>query len=110
MGNQPSKSDKRSSGTRTPTGDGPDLDSYPSFSRSDTKESAKSSWRNLRTRIPNSISKSDSPRTSTANLVSPNGEKSDAASVKSSVSAVSNGKQSHRGSAASGTRPTIEPQ
>lgn len=108
MGNQPSKSDKRSSGTRTPTGEGPDLESYPSFSKSDTKESARSSLRNLKTKLPGST-KTDSPRSSSAALVSEksngNNDKSDAASVKSSASAVSNGKRSHRGSSSS-TRPT----
>ena len=41
MGNQPSKDGKRSSGSQTPTGAGPELDKYPSFSKADTKESAR---------------------------------------------------------------------
>ncbi|KAF2103050.1 putative serine/threonine protein phosphatase [Rhizodiscina lignyota] len=111
MGNQPSKSDKKSSGTRTPTGEGPELDSYPSFSRSDTKESARSSLRNLKSRIPGS-GKTDSPRGSTSALVSEksngNNDKSDAASVKSSTSAISNGKRSHRGSNSSARPNSID--
>lgn len=102
MGNQPSKDEKRSSRTST---DGPDLSSYPSFSKSDTKESARSSLRTLRTKIPGS-GKNDSPRTSTSNLTSPLADRSDGASIKSSASA-SNGKRSHRGSASS-NRPSLD--
>ncbi|KJZ71468.1 hypothetical protein HIM_09107 [Hirsutella minnesotensis 3608] len=55
MGNQASKEGGGSSG------EGP-LQSYPSFSRSDTKESSRS-FRSLRSKIPGS-SKTDSPRNS----------------------------------------------
>lgn len=52
MGNQGSKPDSGS-------GDGP-LQSYPSFSRSDTKDSSRS-FRALRSKIPGASGKSDSP-------------------------------------------------
>lgn len=65
----------------------PEFQSYPSFSRSDTKESSRS-FRSLRSKIPGS-GKTDSPRNSTI-LSNGNGEasadKSDAASVKSGKS------------------------
>nr|POE77421.1 serine/threonine-protein phosphatase pp-z [Quercus suber] len=84
MGNQPSK-DNKSTGSQTPTGPGPSLDSYPSFSKSDTKES-KSSFRTaLRTKIPGAKS-SDSPRASTSGLVNDSTtslDKTDALSVRS---------------------------
>nr|POE60618.1 serine/threonine-protein phosphatase pp-z [Quercus suber] len=84
MGNQPSK-DNKSTGSQTPTGPGPSLDSYPSFSKSDTKES-KSSFRTaLRTKIPGAKS-SDSPRTSTSGLVTDSTtsvDKTDSLSVRS---------------------------
>ena len=88
MGNQPSKdggapSSRGSASAQSGAGDG--LQSYPSFSRSDTKESSRS-FRSLRSKIPGS-SKTDSPRSS---AILSNGEaaneKSDAASVKSSRS------------------------
>ncbi|EMC94568.1 hypothetical protein BAUCODRAFT_552311 [Baudoinia panamericana UAMH 10762] len=66
MGNQPSK-DGRSNGSQTPTGSGPNLDSYPSFSKSDTKESMRSFRTALRTKIPG-VKSSDSPRASSSNL------------------------------------------
>lgn len=66
MGNQPSK-DGKSSGSQTPTGPGPSLDSYPSFSKSDTKESSRSFRTALRTKIPGGKS-SESPRVSTSGL------------------------------------------
>jgi serine/threonine-protein phosphatase PP1 catalytic subunit len=66
MGNTPSK-DGRSSGSQTPTGPGPSLDSYPSFSKADTKESTRSFKAALRTKIPGSKS-ADSPRASVSAL------------------------------------------
>ena len=65
MGNQPSKDSK--SGSR-PSLDvpGPNLDSYPSLGKSDTKESSRS-FRGLRSKIPGA-GKSDSPRASVSNL------------------------------------------
>lgn len=93
MGNQPSK-DKGSK-------DGPDdFKSYPSFSRSDTRESTRS-FRSLRSKIPggsksNNGNSTDSPRPSISGVngnANSNGngngngdEKSDAASVKSGKS------------------------
>lgn len=88
MGNQaskeggassPSKAGSIASGSeRSPDG----LQSYPPFTRSDTKESSRS-FRSLRSKIPGS-GKTDSPRNSS---IFPNGDnaadKSDAASVKS---------------------------
>ncbi|KAK3341078.1 Metallo-dependent phosphatase-like protein [Lasiosphaeria hispida] len=86
MGNQPSKDAGAGSSKSTGNGDrsGSDLQSYPSFSKSDTKESSRS-FRSLRSKIPGS-GRTDSPRSST---VLSNGdllEKSDAASVKSGKS------------------------
>ncbi|TKA32522.1 hypothetical protein B0A50_01630 [Salinomyces thailandicus] len=68
MGNQQSKDDA-TSGSRTPTGSGqgPELGSYPSFSKSDTKESSRSLRSAIRTKIPGSKS-SDSPRGSSTGL------------------------------------------
>ncbi|KAB5549786.1 calcineurin-like phosphoesterase [Coniochaeta sp. 2T2.1] len=79
MGNQPSKDAKPSPGGSGAT-DG--LQSYPSFSRSDTKESSRSFRGTLKSKIPGA-GKNDSPRNST---IIPNGDapdKTDAASVKS---------------------------
>ncbi|KAL8381381.1 hypothetical protein RB595_005580 [Gaeumannomyces hyphopodioides] len=77
MGNSSSKegsgggsSSRSASGDRSPDG----LQSYPSFSRSDTKESSRS-FRSLRSKIPGS-SRTDSPRNST---VLPNGDSNDKA-------------------------------
>jgi serine/threonine-protein phosphatase PP1 catalytic subunit len=91
MGNQPSKG----SGTSTPKGgasqtslnkDLDNLQSYPSFSKSDTKESNRS-FRGLRSKIPGS-GRTESPRNSASGLS--NGEtlvdKSDAASFRSGKS------------------------
>jgi len=65
MGNQPSK---KSDGSRTPDDkSGPSLDSYPSFSKSDTRESARSFRGSIRSKIAGA-SKSDSPRNSTSDL------------------------------------------
>ncbi|KAF1982589.1 serine/threonine-protein phosphatase PP-Z [Aulographum hederae CBS 113979] len=92
MGNQPSKGSKRE-GSQTPTGEGPSLDSYPSFSRSDTKDSSRSLRTAIRSKIPGSKT-NESPRASTAGLE----DKSDVASLKSTTSAKSNGFRKHRGS------------
>ncbi|KAK3044640.1 hypothetical protein LTS18_000745, partial [Coniosporium uncinatum] len=95
MGNQPSKDkDAKRGGRETPTGEGPSLDSYPSFSKSDTKESSRSLRTAIRSKIPGQKS-TDSPRGSTTEL-NP-GDRSDAASVKSSTSGRSNGRR-HRDS------------
>lgn len=77
MGNQ---SSKEGGGSKSSGGDA--LQSYPSFSKSDTKESSRSFRGALKSKIPGSGSKTDSPRNSTI-LTSPDAlEKSDSASVK----------------------------
>ena len=89
MGNSSSK-DGGSSGQRTPTGpsSGPDLSSYPSFSKADTKESNRSLRNTIRTKIPGAKS-SDSPRGSSSGLVAESSasvDKSDSLSVKNRTS------------------------
>lgn len=66
MGNQPS-SEK---GSRRLSGDGPSLDSYPSFSKADTRESTRSFRGSIRNKIPGSRDKSAeaSPRVSTSSI------------------------------------------
>lgn len=84
MGNQPSKDGKSSgSGTQTPTGPGPELDKYPSFSKADTKESSRSLRASLRTKIPGGKS-IDSPRGS-ATALSPSDD-ADSRSIRSTTS------------------------
>ncbi|EFY87727.1 serine/threonine-protein phosphatase PP-Z [Metarhizium acridum CQMa 102] len=102
MGNQASK---EGSGPSTGKGSGSDgpLQSYPSMSRSDTKESSRS-FRSLRSKIPGSsssksISNTDSPRNS---ALLPNGESNgdktiDAASVRSGRSGRSSASRNSRG-------------
>lgn len=98
MGQQPSKS---GDGAKTPTklsstslGDG--LQSYPSFSKSDTKESSRSIRGSIRSKIPGT-QKVDSPRASLSNIETSNGvDRSDAASTKSVASAKSNGSKAVR--------------
>lgn len=81
MGNQPSKD---GSASRPTSAGGPDaLQSLPSFSKSDTKESARS-FKTLRSKIPGS--KTDSPRNS-ALLSNGDGDKSDSETLRSSRSA-----------------------
>jgi serine/threonine-protein phosphatase PP1 catalytic subunit len=63
MGNQPSKGEKGSQ-------DGPDLSSYPSFSKSDTQGSTRSFRGSIRSKIPSKIS-TDNPRGSSSSLASP---------------------------------------
>ncbi|WPH02159.1 Hypothetical protein R9X50_00501400 [Acrodontium crateriforme] len=92
MGNQQSK-DGRSTGSQTPTGPGPNLDSYPSFSKSDTRESTRSLRNALRTKIPGARS-ADSPRTSTSILTAESTtsvDRSDAQSTRSNISSKSKG-------------------
>lgn len=105
MGNQPSK-DGRGSGSQTPTGPGPSLDSYPSFSKSDTKESTRSFRSALRTKIPGSKS-SDSPRASSSGLsgdsVSVDRSSSRRGSLASSEDVMA--KITSKGSARSGSDP-----
>jgi serine/threonine-protein phosphatase PP1 catalytic subunit len=107
MGNHPSKEGGSSS---KGGGAGDNLQSYPSFSRSDTKDSTRS-FRSLRSKIPGG-GKTDSPRNST--LLSNGGdatptasyaaEKSDAASVKSGKSAKSGVSRTSRADSASSPR------
>ncbi|KAK0734407.1 Metallo-dependent phosphatase-like protein [Lasiosphaeria miniovina] len=87
MGNQTSKDAGAGPSKSTGNGDrsGPEgLQSYPSFSRSDTKDSSRS-FRSLRSKIPGS-GKTDSPRSSTILSSGDGTEKSDAASVRSGKS------------------------
>lgn len=93
MGNQPSKSGSSSpkGGSSQTALPGANLQSYPSFSKADTKESVRS-FRGLRSKIPGT--KTDSPRNSTSGLSQGEtlGDKSDAASVisgRSSRTAIS---------------------
>ena len=66
MGNQPSKGSE--AGTEKSAG--PLLDAYPSFSKSDTKESTRSLRGSIKSKIPGGAGsgKTDSPRTSTSML------------------------------------------
>lgn len=88
MGNTPSK-DGKSTGSQTPTGPGPSLDSYPSFSKSDTRESTRSFKTALRSKVPGSRS-TDSPRGSNVGLAD---DKADTQSVKSTASGKSGSRQ-----------------
>ncbi|CAM1504336.1 Fc.00g019270.m01.CDS01 [Cosmosporella sp. VM-42] len=93
MGNQASKEGgSGSKGSGSASGDAP-LQSYPSFSRSDTKDSSRS-FRSLRSKIPGG--KTDSPRSST--LLS-NGD--GAAETKNDGASVRSGKSGRSGSRAS---------
>lgn len=100
MGQQPSKN---RDGTKTPTGLssslGDGLQSYPSFSKSDTKESSRSIRGSIRSKIPGS-QKNDSPRASISNLEISNGavDKSDSASIMSAANGKSNGSKVARAS------------
>lgn len=94
MGNQSSKPDGASL-SKSASGDG-SLQSYPSMSRSDTKDSSKS-FRSLRSKIPGN-SKTDSPRSS---AVLSNGDSTpdktlDGASVRSGKSGRSSASRASR--------------
>lgn len=81
MGNQPSK-DAAAAASSKGQGNGDEgFQSYPSFGRSDTRESSRS-FRSLRSKIPGSA-KTDSPRGSAILGNGDTPDKSDAASVKS---------------------------
>ena len=80
MGNQNSKDAGAASSKAAGNGD-EGLQSYPSFSRSDTRDSSRS-FRSLRSKIPGST-KTDSPRSSAILTNGDLPEKSDVASVKS---------------------------
>ena len=109
MGNQPSKEkDGKGTGTpgsQTPTGSGPSLDSYPSFSKSDTKESARSLRTALRTKIPGSGKSAESPRSSSTALTSvtsPSDDRAETQSIRSAASGKAGQKQAR---ASSGSTP-----
>jgi serine/threonine-protein phosphatase PP1 catalytic subunit len=92
MGNQSSKDAGSSKGS-----DG-GLQSYPSFSRSDTKESSRS-FKTLRSKIPGS-SKNDSPRDSSAGVTSESG-----AGDKTPDPALERTAKSHRSSSSRHSKP-----
>ena len=103
MGNQGSKEGKGTpSGSQTPTGQGPSLDSYPSFSKSDTRESTRSLRTALRTKIPGSGRSGDSPRSSSTNVSLPSEDNGSAQQTMS-------GKAGQRAARAAGTNP-MSPQ
>ncbi|KAI4136636.1 MAG: hypothetical protein L6R39_007691 [Caloplaca ligustica] len=97
MGQQQSKDGSKtpknqSSASLDRLGDG--LQSYPSFSKSDTKESSRSFRGSIRSKIPSSSKsdKSESPRASLSTIdTSVGNDRSDAASTKSATSTKSNG-------------------
>ncbi|KAH0537928.1 hypothetical protein FGG08_005410 [Glutinoglossum americanum] len=111
MGQTPSKRSGASSATGSNNASatslerasGEGFDSYPSFGKSDTKESTRS-IRSLRSKIPGSgkPDKTDSPRASSsalagqASATTAGVDKSDAASVKSSASTKSGATRSNR--------------
>jgi serine/threonine-protein phosphatase PP1 catalytic subunit len=99
MGNTPSK-DRKGSDKDGPTPI--DRENYPSFSKSDTKESARSLRGAFKSKIPGG-NKTDSPRNSIAGT---DNDRSDAASVKSATSGKSTSR-SHRGSSSSQQKPTL---
>lgn len=101
MGQQPSKN---RDGTKTPTGLssatlGEGLQSYPSFSKSDTKESSRSIRGSIRSKIPGS-QKNDSPRTSISNFEANGGsvDKSDSFSVAAGANGKTNEPRASRAS------------
>ncbi|KAM3084042.1 serine/threonine protein phosphatase Pzh1 [Clarireedia jacksonii] len=107
MGNQPSKG----SGSATPRRNtsqssldrGADLQSYPSFSKADTKESQRSIRGAIRSKIPGS--KTDSPRNSLAGI-STNGEFNDRPDAISGRSSRTGKSLVNSDSPASPTSPT----
>ncbi|QSS62854.1 serine/threonine phosphatase PP-Z [Histoplasma capsulatum] len=88
---------------------GESLQSYPSFSRTDTRDSGRSIRGSIRSKIPGGKSdKNDSPRGSISTLSrGENGspDKSDAGSIKSATSAKSANSRVNRTSAVSSTIP-----
>lgn len=78
MGNQTS-SEKGGGGKSKYLGpdSGPSLDSYPSFSKSDTKESSRSFRGTIRSKIRANSDSTDSPRASVANLLKTSSSNSD---------------------------------
>ena len=104
MGQQQSKDGSKTPKNQSSTsldrlGDG--LQSYPSFSKSDTKESSRSFRGTIRSKIPGG-SKSESPGASLSNIDTGVGnDRSDAASTKSAASAKSTGSK--------GNAPQVNP-
>lgn len=92
MGNQPSK------------GEDPGFQKYPSFSRSDTKESSRSLRSSIKSKIPGKVS-SDSPRASSADLVTP---QKDSAPLDSSDSlSIQSGTSTKNAHKRSGSTPSL---
>ncbi|PVH90876.1 serine/threonine-protein phosphatase PP-Z [Periconia macrospinosa] len=108
MGNQQSSGKKDKGDKATVDGVTLERENYRSFDRTDTKESTRSIRNSIRSKIPGTISKADSPRNSTSNVADTNGkaDKSDAASTKSATS--KGGIRSRRGSTASAQEAAIE--
>ena len=101
MGNQPSKDKRGDDSSSKDAG----FKSYPSFSRSDTKDSRRSIGSAIRSKIPNPAK--DSPRSS--GLLETGDDKADSASVRSATStAKPNGSRSHRGSSSSQQKPKLD--
>ncbi|KAF2436997.1 Serine/threonine protein phosphatase [Tothia fuscella] len=113
MGNQPSKDKKGGSDAGGSSDKSKDagFQSYPSFSRSETKDSSRSKRSVIRSKIPTLGNGKGSPRGSTVDLPETTGDipdKSDATSIKSVKSAIStqsNGVRPNRVSTSS-NRPT----
>ncbi|KAH8880066.1 phosphoprotein phosphatase PPZ [Thozetella sp. PMI_491] len=102
MGNQSS----REGGSSSKSSGGDALQSYPSFSKSDTKESSRSLRGALKSKIPGSGSKTDSPRSSA--ILAGSEDKSDAASVKSGKAARAKTGRSSESFASPGTLSPID--
>jgi len=120
MGQQQSKKSEgsgtsaNSSSSAAERSAGEGLQSYPSFSRSDTKESSRSFRGAIRSKIPGS-GKSDSPRASTSAIAGGDGtasgigDRSDVASIKSTTSARSGGSRTSRAMSGSSVQPPMSP-
>lgn len=103
MGNQASKDSGAASAKAAASGDD-GLQSYPSFSKSDTRESSRS-FRSLRSKIPGSSGRTDSPRSS-AILANGDEKSSDAAAAPSARSGRSS---QNRASRADSTPSPVSP-
>ncbi|KAI9841609.1 MAG: serine/threonine protein phosphatase Pzh1 [Sclerophora amabilis] len=108
MGQQPSKksgggssASNNTSSTSLDRSPSEGLESYPSFSKSDTKESSRSFRGSIRSKIPGGI-KTDSPKNSSTSVAGSGNsggggiDKSDAASVRSTGSSKSAGQRPTR--------------
>lgn len=96
MGNQSSKEGSGAKG-HSASSHGDALQNYPSLSKSDTKDSSRS-FKSLRSKIPGSSGKADSPRSSSnlANGESFSDKAADGASVRSGKSGRSSGSRASR--------------